>query len=155
MKEMLLSGVKKIINRIKEDIRQYWIALIVVIALYVFMHIMFDAFCPSLVIMGLPCPGCGLTRSIIFFVTGQFTRSFYVHPLGGVLVTVALYCAFFRYIKGDKVPALKWIIAILLVIAIVLYIVRMVLYFPDRPPYTYHYGNLMEYIVPNYRRIWH
>lgn len=155
MKEMLLSGVKGIVKRIWEDIRRYWIAIIVVAVLYTFMHLLFDAFCPSLVITGFPCPGCGITRSVIFFVTGQFERSFFVHPMGGVLVLFGVYCGFFRYIKGRKIPGFKWIIVTLIVAALVLFLVRMILYFPERPPYTYKYGNLMEKIIPNYRKLWH
>lgn len=152
---MLLSGVKKIASRIWDDIKQYWVAIIVVIVLYTFMHIVFDAFCPLVVITGIPCPGCGITRSVIFFVTGQFERSFHMHPLGGILVIFALYCGFYRYIKGRKVPGLKWIIVILVTASLVLYVIRMILYFPDRPPYTYNYGNLMEKIIPYYRKLWY
>lgn len=142
------------LKRIWKDIRSFWIAILAVIIFYIFMHIVFDAFCPSLVLTGLPCPGCGMTRSIIFFLTGQWERSFYVHPLGWVVVLFALYCGCFRYIKGKKVPGVKWIVVCLIVAALVLFLIRMILYFPDRPPYTYNYGNLIEKIIPNYRKIW-
>ena len=134
--------------------RSYWVAIVAVIVFYIFMHTVFDAFCPSLVLIGLPCPGCGMTRSIIFFLTGQWERSFYVHPMGWVIVLFALYCGFFRYIKGEKILGFKWIVIGLFVTALVLFLIRMVLYFPDRAPYTYNYGNLLEKILPNYRKIW-
>lgn len=137
-----------------KDIRRFWLAIIIVVALYLFMHKVFDAFCPTVIIAGLPCPGCGLTRSVIFFLTGQWERSLYLNPLGGVVVLLAVYCFYFRYIRQTKVPALKWIIIGLIIAAMVIFVVRMALYFPDRPPYTYNRGNLLERIIPGYRDMW-
>lgn len=141
-------------KRIWKDIRNYWIAILAVILFYLLMHMIFDAFCPSVVIAGLPCPGCGLTRSVLFFVTGQWERSFYVHPLGWALVLLALYCGFFRYVRGKRVPGVKWILAGFLIAAVVLFVIRMGLYFPGRPPYTYNSGNLLEKLLPGYRELW-
>jgi hypothetical protein len=31
---------------------------------------------------GLPCPGCGLTRSVVSFAHGQWSEAVYYHPLG-------------------------------------------------------------------------
>lgn len=142
------------LKRVLDDLKRYWIALVVVVVFYLFMHMVFNAFCPSVVITGLPCPGCGLTRSVLFCVTGQWERSFSIHPLGWTIVVFALYCGFFRYIRGKKVPGLKWILMGLVIVAVVIFIVRMKLYFPDKPPYTYNGGNLLEKILPGYREIW-
>ena len=139
---------------IVRDIKRFWLAIIIVVALYLLMHKVFGAFCPTVIIAGLPCPGCGLTRSVIFFLTGQWERSFYLHPLGGAVVLFAGYCFWFRYIRRTKIPALKWIITGLVIAAIVIFVVRMILYFPDRPPYTYNRGNILERIIPGYRDIW-
>lgn len=34
---------------------------------------------------GIPCPGCGLTRSIAHLAHGDFALSWRLHPLGGLL----------------------------------------------------------------------
>ncbi|MCC6176859.1 MAG: DUF2752 domain-containing protein [Chloroflexi bacterium] len=47
------------------------------------------SFCPFKVMTGLPCPGCGLTRSVVFLLHGDLTASLYFHPLG--IVTVAAF----------------------------------------------------------------
>lgn len=140
--------------RIWKDVKKYWVVIVSIMLFYFLMHTLFDAFCPSVLITGLPCPGCGLTRSLLFFVTGQWQRSFFIHPLGGVIVIFLVYCGFFRYVKGRKIPGLKWMIGLLLLVAIVLFAVRMMLYFPDRAPYTYNRGNLLERILPFYRDLW-
>ncbi|HSP88693.1 MAG TPA: DUF2752 domain-containing protein [Ignavibacteriaceae bacterium] len=40
------------------------------------------------------CPGCGLGRSINYFVRLDFENSFSVHPLGGVAFFIILYRIF-------------------------------------------------------------
>jgi hypothetical protein len=42
--------------------------------------------CPFKVITGLPCPGCGLTRSVVALLHGELMTSVYFHPLGTPLV---------------------------------------------------------------------
>ena len=134
-------------KRIGEDIRRYGIAILAVLILYGLMHALFRAFCPMVLLTGYPCPGCGLTRSVLFFLTGQWERSFYLQPLGGVVVIFLLYCAWFRYVRGKKAPAFPWILGGLVAAAIVIYLIRMYLYFPNRPPYTYRSGNLLAWIL--------
>jgi hypothetical protein len=52
------------------------------------------SFCPFKVLTGLPCPGCGLTRSSVTLLHGDLGTSLYFHPLGLplvlMLVTLAL-----------------------------------------------------------------
>ena len=47
------------------------------------------SFCPFRVWSGLPCPGCGLTRSVVALAHGDPVGSLYFHPLG-VAVVLAL-----------------------------------------------------------------
>ena len=42
--------------------------------------------CPVLKIFGLPCPGCGMTRSVKFLVTGDFLQSLRYHAFGSLIV---------------------------------------------------------------------
>ncbi|MDK2970392.1 MAG: hypothetical protein PWP23_147 [Candidatus Sumerlaeota bacterium] len=44
--------------------------------------------CGMLRIFGLPCPGCGLTRSVSSFLQGHFVWSFHYHPLGWVFAVI-------------------------------------------------------------------
>ncbi len=43
---------------------------------------------------GLPCPGCGLTRSWVCMAHGQFADAFVWHPLGPILFLSALIYTF-------------------------------------------------------------
>ncbi|GAB24176.1 MAG TPA: DUF2752 domain-containing protein [Gordonia polyisoprenivorans] len=38
--------------------------------------------CPFRLVTGLPCPGCGLTRSWVYGVHGDWSQSFAAHPFG-------------------------------------------------------------------------
>lgn len=133
-------------KRIGRDFRKYGIAIFTVLVLYGVMHALFRAFCPMVLLTGFPCPGCGLTRSVLFFLTGQWGRSFHLQPLGGGVILFLLYCAWFRYVRGRKAPAFSWILGGLVAAAVLIYLIRMYLYFPNRPPYTYRTGNLLEWI---------
>jgi hypothetical protein len=46
--------------------------------------------CPFRLVTGLPCPGCGLTRSWVYLMHGQLGQSLYYHPLGPISLIAAL-----------------------------------------------------------------
>ncbi len=46
--------------------------------------------CPFLWITGIPCPLCGLTRSIGAFMRGHVSLAFYFNPVGPALLLVVL-----------------------------------------------------------------
>ena len=48
------------------------------------------SFCPFKVATGLPCPGCGLTRSSVALLQGDLGTSLYYHPLGVAMVAGAV-----------------------------------------------------------------
>jgi hypothetical protein len=49
--------------------------------------------CPFRLVTGLPCPGCGLTRSWVYLTHGQWRDSFAAHPFGWLLAAVAIVLA--------------------------------------------------------------
>ncbi|GAA1506214.1 DUF2752 domain-containing protein [Nocardioides humi] len=46
--------------------------------------------CPFRRLTGLPCPGCGLTRSWVYLTHGWWRDSFLAHPFGPLLALVVL-----------------------------------------------------------------
>ena len=46
--------------------------------------------CPFKLLTGLPCPGCGMTRSVVTLLHGDLGASLYYHPLGFVIVGLAV-----------------------------------------------------------------
>tara|TARA_B110000046_G_C12846842_1_gene336015 strand:+ start:44 stop:490 length:447 start_codon:yes stop_codon:yes gene_type:complete len=41
-----------------------------------------QSLCPFKMLTGFPCPGCGITKSLIFFYEGDFLKSIYYHIFG-------------------------------------------------------------------------
>ncbi|MCR1785424.1 DUF2752 domain-containing protein [Nocardioides carbamazepini] len=46
--------------------------------------------CPVRRLTGLPCPGCGLTRSWVYLAHGWWRESFLAHPFGPLFATVVV-----------------------------------------------------------------
>jgi Protein of unknown function (DUF2752) len=49
--------------------------------------------CPFRLLTGLPCPGCGMTRSLVSLAHGDLIGSLFFHPLGpalAIVVTLAI-----------------------------------------------------------------
>lgn len=42
--------------------------------------------CPFKNITGLPCPGCGLTRSVVYSAHGQWQQAITYHPFGPLFI---------------------------------------------------------------------
>lgn len=69
--------------------------------------------CPIRLVTGLPCPGCGLTRSWVYGVHGQWGDSFASHPFGLPLLLAVLALAavvVVRRVRRDRPPSIDRII---------------------------------------------
>lgn len=153
MKEKLCRELPVIGNRIKQDIRQHGAGVLAVVMLYFLLHAVFDAFCLSVIVTGFPCPGCGMTRAVLYLLRGQLKRSWALNPAAGLWVAWALCFAFERYIRGRKSKMLIRALYGIALFMIVAYLIRMGMYFPDRPPYVYTRDNLLSRIIPFYEEM--
>lgn len=55
------------------------------IALSPFPQFPLPTACLSRNLFGIECPGCGLTRSIVYLVHGEWSASWQMHRLGGLI----------------------------------------------------------------------
>ena len=153
MQKERYSRLPVIGNRIKRDMKQYGIGILAAVILYFLMHALFDAFCPSILISGFPCPGCGMTRAVIYLFKGQFQRSWALNPAAIFWVIWAVLFVFKRYVKGEKSKGLNRAVFGIVLFMVIIYIIRMKMYFPNRPPYVYTDDNLFSRIMPGYDKI--
>ena len=51
------------------------------------------AICPSKAVSGVPCPGCGMTRSVTNWMHGDVSEAMRYHPFGWAAVVVAAWFA--------------------------------------------------------------
>ena len=87
-----MRQVRKIVNRIAGDIKGVALVLILFLVYYLIMNAVFQAFCPLLILTGVPCAGCGLTRAVIFLLKGQALRAFSINPSVFLILLFLLYC---------------------------------------------------------------
>jgi len=45
-----------------------------------------QSFCPFKMLTGFPCPGCGITKSLVYFYEGDLLKSVYYHILGPFVI---------------------------------------------------------------------
>jgi len=144
--------IGKIWGRVVSDVREYRFGLLALLVYYILMRLVFHGFCPMVILTGMPCPGCGLSRSVLFLLLGQFARSFLMHPLGLCWLMLIFYFGLNRYILGRRVG--RGFVActgVVVVATLVLYGYRMVTSFPGSPPMSYTGNNVLERLIPGYR----
>ena len=83
-------------------------------------------------LLGVPCPGCGMTRAWLQALRLDFAGAFRWHPLFWTVPLVALFLIFF----GTRRWILRGLTACLLLFVMV-YALRMLLLFPHTPPMTF------------------
>lgn len=147
--------MKEIRERFVRDIRNLWVAALAIIGYGILMNLIFGAFCPMVILTGIPCPGCGMTRAVFYLFTGRLHQSFFMHPMAIPIVCLIFYFLWNRYIIGRKVKGMVFLIGAAAVILILFYVWRMYLFFPDRMPYVYTEKNIMSEIFPFYEQILH
>jgi hypothetical protein len=45
-----------------------------------------QSFCPFKMLTGFPCPGCGITKSLVYFYEGNLYKSLYFHLFGPFVI---------------------------------------------------------------------
>lgn len=143
----MIEKIKGIGMRVKKDCQTYGIAVAVVLGYLFLTKLVFHAFCPLVITLGLPCPGCGMTRAAGLFLTGRWRQAVEMNPMIVPVAGAFLYFAVNRYAFGKRARGMKGIVVGIAVAMILSYSYRMYLYFPDRVPYVYTKGNMFEHII--------
>src|SRR5262245_47796627 len=60
--------------------------------------------CPLLTITGIPCPFCGMTRSVVAFMHGDIVGSLRFNPAGILVVALAIFLILRPRIPSIRVP---------------------------------------------------
>lgn len=137
--------------RLWKDIQTYKALLLALLFYDAVVQICFGAFCPMVIVTGLPCPGCGMTRAVCYLLTGQFAKSWEMHPMGILWTALAVCFLLSRYWFAKPVKALLRVGGVLAVCMLALYLYRMYRCFPGEAPMAYHEKNLLERALPGYR----
>lgn len=102
------------------------------IGFYLILHAFgINTICYFKGLTGIPCPGCGFTRSFLHLFQGDVRGAFFYHPL----FIIPIFCAFLlflQYIKKIKISRNVWLGIV--IIMFIVYGIRMYLLFPHTPP---------------------
>ena len=138
------------LDRALRDIRA-WRGFAAALLLYdIAVQLVFGEFCPSVIVTGLPCPGCGMTRAVCCFLTGQFARGWAYHPMAVGWILWGIYAGISRYLLGRKAQGALYAAGVLAGLTAVFYLWRMYRFFPGEEPIAYTAGNLLERLFPGY-----
>ena len=137
-------NIKSIWKRIVTDIKDYYIAILLLLGFNIVVRKVFHAFCPFLIVTGFPCAGCGMTRAVFYILTGRFKRGMNLNPAAPLWIGWVVYFLVNRYLLGKNS---KWIMRLLAVVCVItfgIYLYRMFTQFPSYPPMTYYRNNLIS-----------
>lgn len=90
--------------------------------------------------IGIPCPACGITRAYKSFFQGDLIEAFEYHPL--FILPLLLVLIFIIHKSSFKKSAI-----LIGGLFIIVYLLRMYLYFPDIEPLKFNNNALMPRVV--------
>ena len=116
-------------------------------------------------VFGIPCAGCGSSRAVQLLLQGRMREALIMHPL--ILLTLAfviiiplfMLLRFLRKKRGKKTlpplsaRAVNIFFITLALIYFVVYVVRMILYFPHTEPMLYNSNSVVGHIISFVRRL--
>lgn len=148
------------INVIKEAgkmlLRDLWSIRYAVVCIFVYWgvtRILFRQFCPMVIVTGLPCPGCGMTRAAIRLLMLKFNEVWMANPAIYAWLIWGIWAAWKRYIKkAEKINHTKMLIVVF-GITLLCYLWRMAVSFPSVSPMVYEQNNILERTLPFYREL--
>ncbi len=130
----MIKQITLICNRIWTDIKKGWAAAL---AIYLYIRlslIVFGAACPTVIFLGMPCPGCGLTRAGTLLLQGNPADAWRMHPFIFAWIFLVIYICFQRYIRGAKITGLVPMVIVITIAMFVFYIYRMYRFYPNAEP---------------------
>lgn len=139
--------MRRALKLLWKDIKDIKWAIIIIIAYFALGRYFLYSLCPMVMVTGLPCPGCGLTRAGFALLRLDLAGAYRIHPF---IYPIAGYISVFgwnRYIMGRRMgKKLKAGLTVLMVLVILFYGWRMWMYFPGEPPMSYYERNLLRFL---------
>ncbi len=142
--------MKKISKRIIDDIKKFLPIIMVIGIMWVVIDYFWGAVCPSMLIAGLPCPGCGMTRALFCIFTGKWQQALWYNPMSFFWLMGGSYYLLMRYVGNKKAKGIVVYFMVVMITTILVFGIRMYLHFPGPEPLCYHSGNLIEKYIPLY-----
>lgn len=139
-------------NKTSKGLKRTWPVFIVIfIFYYSFIHLTGrEASCVYKNIFGIPCPGCGMTRSYQALFQLDLHQAFYYHPLFFLVPVIILFVGLQFVVlkkKGQQKSWIEWILYAIIALFIGIYVYRMILYFPHTAPMDFYDQGLIPRVI--------
>lgn len=128
---------------LKSDLKRYGCPIMLFLLAYLLLNLLFKSVCFSVILFGIPCPACGMTRAIVLLFQGRFTEALCMNPLVPFVVAFFIYFTIMKYLLKKAIQNLKFYGIISMISAFIVYLYRMKVYFPYREPMVYWEHNLL------------
>ena len=111
-------------KRIIHELKQARIAIFMIFMYMVLANFFFGYACPSMVVIGLPCPGCGLTRAAISLARLDFIGAFNFNPM--IFFALPLIAAYvFMYLKNYDLRKLFYPTFVIIIVSFIVFFIRI------------------------------
>jgi len=122
-------------------------SVVFVFILYILFTQLFHISCLVKSIIGIPCPGCGLTRATLAFLRFDFKAAFSYHPLFWLATPFLILALYGKkpLFNSKKIEITIYIVVGLLFIGV--YIYRMLTVFPNTEPMTLNNNSALFTII--------
>ena len=115
-------------------------ALVCLAAYFYVANLLFGGVCPSKIIAGLPCPGCGLTRAALLILRGDFVGSLRMNPILPFLFIYAI------LVLRKKTKIAQNYIIFVIILSFAVFGYRVIFSFGTEPV-VYNPHNLTSFII--------
>lgn len=121
----MLQVIRRILVLIIRDVCQIHKALFVLVV-YVFITLkLFHSLCPFVIMTGIPCPACGLTRAGIAFLKGDFSGACSYNWTIFLWILLAIYAFTTRYIFEKRNHIIFLGTVVISIIMMIYYMLRI------------------------------
>lgn len=137
-------------NRLKNDMKKAALPIVLLALLWYIPQIFFHHYCPMVLITGMPCPGCGLTRAFISLIKLDIASAIEYNPTIFLWIVFVLAAVYLRYVRGKSLKTLIVPLIVVYSVTIIVYIWRMKYMFPGKIPMVYEPDNLFAFLRRTY-----
>lgn len=138
--------VKEYFKLFIQFLNKYYIPLSIFTLYIVITYAFTIPNCITKLTIGLPCPGCGLTRAAFSLFRFDFIQAFKYNPIIFIIPIIAWIFIFKERPMINKIYKSKAFWILLLCILLIVYILRFIYVYPNSPM-DYHEDSLFHWII--------
>lgn len=98
-------------------------------------------------LIGIPCPGCGMTRAYISLIHGDIEQAFYFHPLFILPIIIGIIILFKNSPKIYPLYQMNAFWLTLFSVFMIVWIYRMFMLFPNQSPMNIYDKGLLIRLI--------